>query len=365
MHLTDTVTLDGTRETADGYLLSTARVARTGIQLYSGADMGKPELLDKVRVYRSEDEVFKADAMASFTTMPLTVDHPAEMVNAKNWKRFAVGFTGEEVARDGGFLRVPLALKDQAAIDAVKAGKRELSCGYTCDIDWTPGVSPQGEAYDAVQRNIRGNHLAIVSAGRAGPDCRIGDEGGHKEPIKMTDKALKTVTHDGLTIEVTDQGAQVIEKLKVQLADAQKATETAAAAHATAIAAKDKELGTKDAEIEGLKAKVINAAKLDALVAERSEVTARAKAIAPILDVAGKSIPDIRRAAVVAKLGVEKVKDKSDDYVQALFDSLSEQKTGVDPVRDAVMAGRTSAADADPHKKRRAALANAWQTKAA
>jgi hypothetical protein len=363
MHLTDTVTLDGTRETADGYLLSTARVARTGIQLYSGADMGKPAL-DKVRVYRSEDEVFKADAMASFTTMPLTVDHPAEMVNAKNWKRFAVGFTGEEVARDGGFLRVPLALKDQDAIDAVKAGKRELSCGYTCDIDWTPGRTPQGEAYDAVQRNIRGNHLAIVSAGRAGPDCRIGDEGGHKEPIQMTDKALKTVTHDGLTIEVTDQGAQVIEKLKVQLADAQKATETAAAAHATAIAAKDKELGTKDAEIEGLKAKVIDASKLDALVAERSEVTARAKAIAPTLDVAGKSIPDIRRAAVIAKSGAEKVKDKSDDYVQAMFDSFADQVRPGDPVRDAIRTG-LALTDADPHKKRRAALANAWQTKAA
>ncbi|MGK9245521.1 DUF2213 domain-containing protein, partial [Inquilinus limosus] len=178
MLITDTVALVGDRRTTqDGYLVAAARIARTGVQTYGGAEMGRPELAS-VRVWRPEEEVFAADAMASMAHRPVTLDHPAEPVTAANWKAHAVGQVGGEVARDGDYLRVPLVLMDRAAIDAVTAGKRQLSVGYSAEIDWTPGTTPAGEPYDAVQRRIRANHLAVVDAARAGPACRIGDARG-------------------------------------------------------------------------------------------------------------------------------------------------------------------------------------------
>ncbi|MGO4129885.1 DUF2213 domain-containing protein, partial [Inquilinus sp. YAF38] len=175
MLITDTVTLVGDRRTTqDGYLVAAARIARTGVQTYSGAEMGRTDLA-AVRVWRPEEEVFAADALASMAHRPVTLDHPVEPVTAANWKAHSVGQVGGEVARDGDYIRVPLVLMDRAAVDAVIAGKRQLSVGYAAEIDWTPGTTPAGEAYDAVQRRIRANHLAVVDAARAGPACRIGD----------------------------------------------------------------------------------------------------------------------------------------------------------------------------------------------
>lgn len=69
MKFTDRVTIAGTRRRDDGYLVADARVARTGIQVYAGWEVGKPEK-DTVRVYRPEGEVFARDAMASFAHRP-------------------------------------------------------------------------------------------------------------------------------------------------------------------------------------------------------------------------------------------------------------------------------------------------------
>jgi hypothetical protein len=174
LQFSDSVALSGTRTTDDGYLVCEARIARIGVQIYTGAELGKPHL-STVRMLRPESEVFAADTMASFAHRPVTNDHPGEHVKAANWKRFAVGQTGEGAIRDGGYVRVPMVVMDAAAIEAVKLGKRELSAGYSAIIDWTPGTSSTGEAYDAVQRSIRGNHLALVDVARAGPECRIGN----------------------------------------------------------------------------------------------------------------------------------------------------------------------------------------------
>ena len=138
MQFTDSVSIGAPRITRDGYMVVDAAIARTGIQLYRGDEMGRPDL-DVVRVYRAPEEVFSHDAMGSFAHRPVTDDHPAELVSAGNWKRHTVGMTGDSVARDGDHIRVPFTLMDKAAIDTVQAGKRELSCGYTCTIDWRPG----------------------------------------------------------------------------------------------------------------------------------------------------------------------------------------------------------------------------------
>ena len=382
MILSDALALSDRRTTRDGYLVASARAARTGIQTYLGAEVGKPEMA-VVRVYRPEEEVFHKDARASYAHKPITNDHPPEAVSATNWKDHAVGHVDGEIARDGEFIRIHMMIADGAAIAALDSGKRELSAGYTCDLDWTAGTTPAGEVYDAIQKNIRINHVALVDRGRAGSDCRIGDGGvrhdpPHKEPLPMT---LKTGTVDGIPVEVTDQGATVINTLQTRLADAKTTHDRLVADHAATIAAKDAahaallktkdtELATKDAEIEKLKASQVSDAQLDALATARADVIGKAKAIVADIKTDGQSIPAIRRAVVVAKLNDAAVKDKSDDYVEARFDLLADAAKPGDPVRDTIRNGLTVVGDAKTEAdkaraKRDEELRNGWKGKAA
>jgi hypothetical protein len=392
MQFYDTVVLDGVRKTRDGYLVGAAKTARTGIQTYSGRELDPNNelgLRDRavVRVYRPEAEVFHKDALASMAHRPVTVDHPAEMVTAKNWKKYSVGMTGGDVVRDGEFVRIELTLMDQQAIDAWDAGSRELSWGYTSDLQVGDGMTPTGEAYDATMGAIRCNHLATCRTARGGPELRLGDHQPEGDPTV----ALKTIIVDGLPVETTDAGEAAVNKLRGMLGVADKALTDAQAAHATAIAAKDKaisdaaeahaaaikakdtELGTKDARIAELEKQVVTGPALDALVTARAAVVARAKSLVPSFDATGKTDAEIRRAVVVAKLGDEKVKDKSDDYIGGLFDHLPGGTTtttasdgGAAALRGVIADGnqglRDAAAKADAEWKAAGADLNAWRT---
>lgn len=341
MQLFDAVTLGEPRLTRDGYLVADAKIARTGIQLYAGKEVdpeNKQGWRDKalVRVYRPESEVFSTDAMASFAHKPITDDHPSEAVSSKNWKAHSVGMTGNEIARDGAFIRVPMVVMDAASIQNWKDGKRELSCGYESQIVFDAGTTPEGEAFDAIQTNIRGNHLAIVGRGRAGSECRIGDRGAPdadkpSAPLIQGDRhmALKTIIVDGLPVETTDAGEAAVNKLRGLLDTAASALTKAEEDKKNALAEKDKELATKDAEITDLKGKVLDAAALDALVADRAAVVTKAKALDANVVTDGKSIAEIKRTV----LG-DSVKDKSEAYVDAAWDMKTAATN--DGIRDAI-----------------------------
>ncbi|KRG47352.1 hypothetical protein ARC20_03205 [Stenotrophomonas panacihumi] len=331
MFLTDRVSVSAPRRTADGYLVADAKVARTGIQEYLGSELGRPDI-PIVRVYRPPEEVFAQDAMHSYAYRPVTVEHPAQMVDADTWKAVSAGATGAEVVRDGQFVRVPLVLMDAAAIKAYESGKRELSMGYSAEIVFRDGVTPEGQPYDAVQTQLRMNHVALVKKARGGDQLRIGDgrhpgaldpRAHHKQEKSMSDIKTRTVVVDGLSVETTDAGAQAIEKLQRQLSDSQAATQRQAAEHTAAITAKDAEITKRDATIDDLKGKVLDAAAIDARVQERGDLVAAAKSIHDA-DYRGKSDAEVRKTAVVGKLGDAAVAGKSDDYVQARFDILVE-----------------------------------------
>lgn len=371
MQFTDAVTVEGKpRRTADGYLIATAKSVRTGIQLYAGSEVG---MADKavVRVYRPAEEVFADASLQSFSHAPVTNNHPAEAVTADNWAKLAVGEVSTAAKKDGDWVHLPLVLKDAAAIKAVEDGKRELSAGYNCELDWTPGLTADGQAYDAVQRNIKINHLALVDRARAGSQARIGDgawgasptqdASPEKEPL-MT---LKTVTVDGIPIEVTDQGATVIATLQTRIADAAKKAAETDTAHIAAIADKDKALATKDAEIDALKAKVVDGAALDKLVADRSALCAVAGKIAPAVKFDGLADADIKKAVVTAKLGDAAVKDKSADYINARFDILAEDAGKVaDPFAQALKDGVQQPTNVnDAYSQMLERDRNAWQGK--
>ena len=363
MLFTDAVALTDTRFTKDGgYMVVDAAIARTGIQDYNGYELGRPDL-GVVKVYRPEAEVFSDRAMASFAHKPVTDDHPSEMVSAGNWKQHAVGMTGDTVVRDGDHLRVPFTLMDAAAIRTVQDGKRELSAGYMADIDWTAGKTPDGQLFDASLKSITGNHLAIVSRGRAGATCRIGDSWGTSQQEKPTmADTNRAVLVDGVSYQLTDQGAQLVEKLTRDLADAVskvtgKEGQIAAlsSTHAGAIAAKDGEIAAltqahagviaaKDAEIATLRS-LTDAAALDSQIEARSAVVAATRRVlGDSYDPKGKSVADMQTAVVTKRLGDAAVAGRPPEFFAAAFDTLTLADAGtsqVDPLRNVVRDGIT------------------------
>lgn len=350
------------RRTGDGYLVASPRVSRTGIQDYAGIEVGRPDM-ETVRVYRPEEEVFSPEAMHSMAHRPVTVDHPPVLVDATNWKKYSRGQTGGEVARDGEFIRVPMSLMDIDAINAVMAGKAELSMGYTADMDWTPGVSPQGEAYDAVQRNIRGNHLAIVDAARGGPMLRVID-------TKPEGNPMRKVIIDGITVEMSETAAEAFAKYRKDAEEEEKSLadkikdmegriEKMKADMAEMAAEKEK----VDAENETIKKEMedskLTPAKLDAAVKARSEVIDAARKINPNLVVDGKGEADIRREVVAHKMG-DRAKDWSDEAITASFNTLATMRGSSAPASGAPAKTVTADAAYDAMKQR---LATAYQNK--
>ena len=402
MFATDTVSLGDVRVSDGGYLEAFARTARTGVQQYLGSEMGRPDL-GTVNVYRDAADVFSHASLHSFAKIPVTVDHPPSGVSAANWKQVAVGTTGEEVLRDGERLKIGLKIMDQAAIQAVQGGKRELSVGYRTEIVWGDGTAPDGTPYQARQTNIVADHIAIVSAGRAGSACRIGDSwavfdaGEPRDPSLSHDQRtqpparenpMKTHMIGDNAVEMSDAAIVAVKGLQTTLgtltADNLKLTGdigTLKADHAKALEAKDGEvlklqadhavaITAKDAEIAKLKADAITADKLDAAVAERTAVVDAAKPIlGATFDAKGKTVADIRRATVAKRLGDKAVEGKNDEHVAIAFDTLTAVAPVVDHLGTAIQSSITDTSGADPRaaafKAMNDHLTNAWQPKAA
>ena len=150
----------------NGYLVTTAKLARIGPMQYLGEEIGKQS--GKVYdVYVEESELFNDATIKSFEGVSVTVEHPTEMeVNAHNWKELAVGHISN-VRRDGDFLIGDVVVNDSKAIKIVQDGKIEVSCGYDAEL-----VEADGKIKKV---DIKGNHLAIVDEGRCGDKCKLGD----------------------------------------------------------------------------------------------------------------------------------------------------------------------------------------------
>ena len=130
-----------------------------------------------LREFRPEQEVFAEKNIEALRTSPVTNGHPPEMVTPENSKRYMVGFPSKSVQKidnDGPekYLETWLTVTDKDTIAAIKAGKAEVSNGYSVDMDWTPGIY-KGEPYDAIQRKIVNNHIAIVWHARGGSNVRL------------------------------------------------------------------------------------------------------------------------------------------------------------------------------------------------
>lgn len=342
----DTSPLTGVKRHKDGYIGARVLAARTGVQVYLGSEVGFPDR-ETVAVYRPEDEVMRIDALASYKGKPVTDGHPTERVTADNWRTYARG-TVMGVAREGDAVALDIAISDAGLVDTLEKGEaRQLSAGYTATLDRTPGIAPDGTPYDAVQRNIYIDHLAVVTAGRAGSKFRVGDGADEwgAAPLNTQSRTkgdnmsdnLRTVTLDGLSVKTTDEGAAAITKLQDALA-----------AETTKVADQAKTIEAKDGEIAALKQSLADATDpkvISDMAKKRAKTMDMGKKYGMCEDEMDKmDDAAIARAIVTKRLG-DAAKDLSDEGVNGALAALEAQPQ---KQNDNALKHGLRTADADP-----------------
>jgi len=296
--------LKATRD-ENGFLVAPASFTRVGVFYYVNDDGSvRAEL-------RTAEEVFADATLSSMQMLPVTNDHPPEMVNPQNSKKYQVGFSSENVVRDADIVKGFIKITDGAAINAIESGdKVELSCGYVADLEFVEGIW-EGIRYDAVQRNIRYNHIAIVQNGRAGSSCKIKTDSADvrfavSKPIEGSNR-MKVIRVDGIEVELSDVAGQVVEKELARRDACMQEIEDK-------IAKLDAEKKDLEKDLEKMKG------TKDALDAELAKTKTE-------LEVAVKDASDMNRinALVQARAElIEKCKPLVSEEVK--FDALSEQE---------------------------------------
>lgn len=163
---------------ADGRLhVATSHISKATVNPYRGSEI--PDFqrlgLDPTRIYRLlRDPAELQRGAPTFCRLPLLSTHVPVTADEPR-PDLVVGSVGSDVRFSDPYLDASLVVWDARAIALVESGhQRELSAAYRYDADMTPGRF-RGQAYDGVMRNIRGNHVALVESGRAGPDVVVGD----------------------------------------------------------------------------------------------------------------------------------------------------------------------------------------------
>lgn len=378
------------QKTANGWLKADGYLSRVGVFPYLREDGTVQHEL------RLPEEVFKPESMQTFAQVPVTDDHPPVFLDDTNTGQYSVGSLGDTLRRDGDFLVGPISVWSGKTVAKVDSGKQELSLGYFCDLDFKPGVwkddAGKEHRYDAIQRNIRGNHVALVRKGRAGPQARIrldaagdavldADDGGEDPPKPKDGPTMIKKNIDGVDAEVSEQASQLIDRAKAkadaQLAEAVAKAAAAEAAHQTAKAKADALAEEVKKKTDAL-AEATDPSKVQASIKARVDLETKARAVLGVdakldsMDSRGVQV------AVLAKLNPKlDLKDAADAYVQGRFD-MAIDGLGADAlakVRTALAGGTGTGsgtgtgktdeanmdADALAHKKMIEANTNAWK----
>lgn len=179
--------------------LKNIRIAVSGIYDYALEEIptlrlplpgqGAPDWVEKKQIYKIYRPAFVlAAACDKFKMLPLTHHHPNTPVDGQNFRRLAVGYTGENPFiywikdTDEVGIRSTVMIYDDEALDAYERGEIQLSPGYVASFEWQKGKAPDGQEYDIVMKEITDvNHLALLPAGRGGEYAVVMD-GAKREP---------------------------------------------------------------------------------------------------------------------------------------------------------------------------------------
>jgi len=183
-------------------------LSRVGVFPYSGAQIGAPEPDKIYQVYRPEEELSDPECLESFKLLPWIDDH--EMLGSEREgltpaeSKGIHGVIGEAVKFAGGILSANIKVFSDSMAKLIESGKRELSCGYRCRYEPQTGIF-QGQPFEYVQREIRGNHLALVDEGRMGKQVAVLDHLiftiDAKEALNMEPITEKTTDAEPVTLE--------------------------------------------------------------------------------------------------------------------------------------------------------------------
>ena len=188
----DSLPLNQTYYTPEGYLIDRPILTSTGIFEYLNPD-GSIR-----RELRLPEDVFDPESLKSYKGRPIIITHDAGLVTTDNVKENAIGTILTEGYRSGDDVRAEIIIHDTVGMK--KAGLKELSLGYNLDLEETPGEW-NGQHYDAIQRNIRINHLALVAEARAGEQARLNIDSRDKTNLLKGGKVMvhkKTTRRDGV-----------------------------------------------------------------------------------------------------------------------------------------------------------------------
>ena len=321
----DQVTFAATK-TAEGFIRDTPIVGRTGILVYRNADGTER------KEYRPPEEAFKADSLASLQGKPITIGHKA-YVTAGNAAQVApIGSVLSAGRQDGDTIRADIVIYN------LDTNARELSCGYTLDLDETPGTTPEGEHYDAIQRNIVYNHLAVCSRGRAGvarlnmDGSQIIDEENPKEDKGMIEMT-KIRLDSGIEYECAPEVKVEIEKMRKDSAEAKKEFDKLQAKFDALDAELKKEQEGRKTDAEKAKA------NFDGAIKARVELLKVAEAH-KVVNADSMTDTEIKTAVIKAVRGdAINLDGKSADYIEAAYDmakaDVKQRKDGMAEQRKA------------------------------
>lgn len=303
---------------SDGTISGVAVVTRAGIFDYRNAD-GTIR-----RELRLPEEVFKAESLDTLKMLPITNNHPSEFVTPENAKDLQIGFTGERVDHDDANVYTSLIINTKEGLQEVENGKREFSLGYTLDVEQRSGIW-NGQEYDAIQRNIKYNHLALVDKARAGAIASLNMDSDDAfleiDTINQTKKGrnMKTINLDGIEYEAAPEVVNAYNKTKKAFDKSESKIVELQRAIDEATAERDS-LKEKIEKIEN----VDHTDEIEKRVAERVKLVDLCREHIDEEDNIEKMTDRELMEKVISKVSSVNLDDKSDDYVSARFDSAVE-----------------------------------------
>lgn len=187
----------------NGYLLVRDNpITKVGVFSYLGSEIGAPDADRVYRVYRPQEELENPETIASANLVPWIDEHEFLGVDGTPAEKKGVqGTTGESARFEYPYLRNSIRAYSDFMKNLIDRGKVELSPSYRCRYEFSEGVF-DGMQYDAIQRDIRFNHLASVKEGRTGPDVAVQD--------------CLTITYDSaefINMEITPEMEQALRAL--------------------------------------------------------------------------------------------------------------------------------------------------------
>lgn len=266
-------------------------ITRTGVFKYSGRSIPGADPTKIYNVLRPVEEVSSPEAIKSFQLLPIIDDHPSGLLspNLPAEEKGTHGTTGEDVVFDGDILYAPVRIFSETLKSLISLGKKQLSAAYKCRYEKSSGFF-KGLAYDYIQRDIRGNHIALVAEGRSGPDIAVLDsmafdhfdlalDQTETEESQMADdaKAKDESKEDSVTEEKAEMTlSEVVATLKEIMPQIKSLQEMVSAAQADPVdgEALDKDTEEKEGD-ESEKKEAMDSADVSQLKARIAKLEAR------------------------------------------------------------------------------------------